>query len=190
MSSHAVRPEDVVCPHCQAEPTEPCFKPNGQPVGKPHKRREELARKLNAQHEKALAAPDRVIGERWRRVYVRCRVELEGRDDWTTLAAEQLEAMVKALAMADTCADQAARDPLVKGSQDQEVANPLHSIALRYSDKALSLAKALKLTPDTRGARAAIPEDPATPAEDEDELAALDEVHRKRLERKRGRPRK
>lgn len=183
---------DVVCPRCQAQPGEPCLKPDGRPAPGPHKaRREAIAAELDAMRRRAENdAPDRITEPRWRRLFVACRIELEQRGDWTALAREQLEAMVRKMAAAEEAATKAERDPVVRGSTGQAVANPLFAIWVRLDSEANRLAKTLKLTPDTRGAAAPRGDDGAEldgdTGEVGDELDELDELAEVRKRRVAG----
>jgi hypothetical protein len=183
-------PLGVECPRCGTDPGEPCLTPRGEDATRPHKARQEHADKVAAA---AIAraegdAVHRIENVRMRRIYVACRLELEQRGAWTKLAAAELEDLVHKLELGETSRDAAASEPFVAGSMGQLVPHPGHALAVRYGDAALKLAKALKVTPDTRGTSAPVPEDdtvearageadsPDAAAEERDELSAIDEL--------------
>lgn len=178
----------IGCPACPAAAGEPCELPSGEPRKQgPHVRRvKAAARQLaDAKRRAEGEAPDRISEHRWRRVFVAARLELEQRGDWTRLAAEQLEGLVRDLAQADRCRELAETKPTVEGSTGQTVANPMGAMSLKYTAQANITARTLKLTPDTRGTSASVPDDGADidedrPAEERDELANLDDLARKR----------
>lgn len=148
-------PLGVPCPHCPADVGERCVKPSGDEVDKPHSRRVKAAaiEADKAQRRAEAGIPKSITEPRWRRLFVACRLELETAGGWTQLAAEQLEAMVLMMEEAAACR-LAVRDArTVTGSTGQPVANPLGAAGGRAAGEALALAKALKLTPDTRGTR-------------------------------------
>lgn len=155
MSSSGPDPGAVPCPHCTAGVGEPCQTPQGDDASKPHARRVKAAAEhADAAHRRAEAGiPKTIVEGRWRRLYVACRLELETAGGWTQLAAEQLEAMVLQMEEAAACREAVRGDRVVKGSTGQAVANPLGAAGGRAAGEALALAKALKLTPDTRGTR-------------------------------------
>jgi hypothetical protein len=178
----------IGCPYCPAAAGEPCELPSGdaRPAG-PHVRRVKAAERavLEAKRRAEGEAPDRIPEHRWRRVYVAARLELEQRGDWTRLAAEQLESLVRNMAQADAARELAETTPTVTGSTGQTVANPMYAIATKLDAQALITARTLKLTPDTRGTSASVPDDGADadedrPPEELDELAKLDELARHR----------
>lgn len=187
-----MRPSDdelaIACPACPAAAGEPCELPSGEPRGQgPHVRRVKAAEKsrLEARRRAEGEAPDRIPGHRWRRVFVAARLELEQRGDWTRLAAEQLEALVRNMAQADSARELAETTPTLLGSTGQTVANPMYAIATKLDAQALITARTLKLTPDTRGTSASVQDDGADadeerPPEELDELAKLDELARLR----------
>lgn len=187
------RPLDVPCPHCDAEVGDPCIKPNHEEAD-PHARRVKASDKARQERASGLSAPASVAetGKEWARLYRASRLELEQRGDWTPLAQKQLEAMVLNMAHAETLRETAAHSAVVRGSTGQASANPLWRVAIALENTALGQAKALKLTPDTRGTAA-----PGTEGlgadddedEDGDDFAALDRVaeqRRKRTARQRG----
>lgn len=194
MTAPAAEPGSVPCPHCPAGVGEPCLKPDGSEAGKPHARRLKAAEvHADAAHRRAEAGiPKSIDVARWRRVYVACRLELEAAGGWTQLAAEQLEAMVLMLEEAAACRKAVKAERTVEGSTGQQVANPLGAAGGRAAGEALALAKALKLTPDTRGTRGSTgdvvtdgdqpgPSGESSPGADD--FADLDEVAAKRRQR-------
>lgn len=182
-------PLAIACPHCTAAAGEPCERPDGRELAKPHAaRRREADRRHAAMRLQAEGdAKHRIEGVRWRRVYAACRLELEARGAWTKLAAEQLESLVLNMEAAELARGKAKVSPTVEGSMGQPVINPAIAVALRYDAQALATARSLKLTPDTRGTSA--PADgvgadaPDEPEEPRDELAELDDLARKRREK-------
>lgn len=148
-------PLAVPCPHCPAAISEACVNPKGDELERPHAKRIRAAElQADAQRRRAEAGvPKSITAERWRRVYVACRMELENAGGWTQLAAEQLEAMVLQMEEAAECREAVRGSRTVTGSTGQTVANPLGAAGGRAAGEALALAKALKLTPDTRGTR-------------------------------------
>lgn len=186
-----VDPLGPPCPRCKADPGEPCLKPNGDDAAKPHAARVTAAEAQAAKaRQEAKEVPTRIEGARWRRLYRASRMELEQRGDWTALAAEQLESLVLNLEEAAACRAEVKKARTVKGSTGQPVPNPLGSAAGRCDAVALSLAKALKLTPDTRGTSAPAGDVPVGDDDDEpegagvqDDFADLDEVARARQRR-------
>lgn len=181
-------PFAVPCPQCEAGLRESCYVPRtGRELPRPHARRVKAAQEvLDAARRRADgAATERIEGKRWRRLWTGAHLELEQRGDLTRLALEQLEALVRNMRAADECRKLAEETPVVKGSTGQAVANPMSAQALRYDAQALALAKALKLTPDTRGYSNApadddVDDDDERPPEELDELAELDDLARKR----------
>jgi hypothetical protein len=195
-------PLGVECSRCGTDPGEPCLTPKGENAVRPHKARQEHAEKVAAQ---AIAraegdAEHRLEDPRMRRIYVGCRLELEHRGAWTKLAAAELEDLVEKLALAEKMRKDAAAEPFVAGSMGQLVPHPGHALAVRYGDAALKLAKALKVTPDTRGTSAPVPDDtvvegkaaeaePDAAAEERDELSKIDDLARYRKAKAAGRKR-
>lgn len=184
-----VDPLAAACPHCEAAPGEVCLKPDGEDAPRPHARRARAAERdaIEARKRAENSAPDRIEGDRWRRLYVACRLELEQRGQWTKLAAEQLEVLARTMSQADTAREACEREPVVKGSTGQPVPNGLWSTMRTLDAQALAIARALKLTPDTRGTSAGNVDDelPAgVGADDEpaerDDLAVLDQLAEKR----------
>lgn len=180
-------PLRVPCPRCDVSVGEECVTPKGKPA-KAHADRTKLSATL-AERARLQADGDaehRIEGVRWQRLYSSARLELEQRADWSSLAAEQLESVVLNMQAAEDARRQAKGKPLVPGSQGQKVANPAIAAALRYDAQALATARALRLTPDTRGASAPPLEDePTADASDAegDELAALDQLALRRREK-------
>lgn len=186
-------PSGVTCPHCHADPGDPCLKPDGEDAPAPHARRvKEAQREAAAAARRAqsdVPATVDAAGADWRRVYVACRSELELKGQWTKLGAKQLTAMVLNMAQADACRVATDAEPMVDGSQGQKVPNGLWATQTRLDSQALAIARALKLTPDTRGTSATGgadgDEDDRPPAdtgeaEDRDALAQLDELAERR----------
>jgi hypothetical protein len=194
MPGSSVDPYSVPCPHCEAGLHERCFRSTtGAELQAPHKPRvkaaEDVARRARERADGDAA--QRIEGARWRRLYSACRLELEQRADWTTLAAEQLETLVRLMAAADGARELAEAKPTVEGSTGQLVAHPLGGRAIQYDAQALAIARSLKLTPDTRGTSAPRPGDEDVPredapAEERDELAELDQLARKRKQKAAG----
>lgn len=183
----------VTCPRCPAGVGEPCEKPNGDERA-PHADRVKAYRaELERARRKAEGdALERIEHPRWRRVYSACRLELENRAAWTSLAAEQLEGMVRNMIQAELARTRAEGKPTTEGSMGQAVPNPVVQVALRYDAQALQTAIQLKLTPATRGTSVDLPEadeDPSTdgPEHERDELAEVDELARRRKEKPRRR---
>jgi len=180
-----LEPLTVHCPRCEAAPGEPCLKPDGRAAQGPHKARQDLAvAEAQRMRQRAEAdAPAVLESPRWRRLYVAGRLELEQRGDWTTLAREQLEVLVRAMAKAEELRTVAENAPLTRGSTGQQVENPLWRTAERLDARALAIAKSLKLTADTRS-WVAPPDDAGIPGGPEgeagDELDELDELAVKR----------
>lgn len=178
----------VECPRpsCRAGIGEPCLKPDGRPAAGPHKARTEaIARDLEERQAHAEEdTPERIKEPRWRRLYAACRLELEARGDWTTLAREQLEVMVRNMSTADACRELAGNNPVVRGSTKQAVANPLFAIQVRLDAEALRVAKALKLTPDSRGASAPGAADLGDGTGDDADRDPLDELDELAIRRK------
>lgn len=170
------------CPRCPAGIRESCFVARtGRELPKPHTDRVKLAQRVEREARQRADgdATKRIESPRFRKVYAAARLELELRNDWTPLAAEQLESLVLNMEAAEDARGKAKAKPTVDGSMGQPVANPLIAVALRYDAQALANARALKLTPDTRGARAGIPgADNPAPDDDEDKPPAdpLDEL--------------
>lgn len=197
MTAPAADPGSVPCPHCPAGVGEPCLKPDGSETDKPHARRLKAAAvHADAAHRRAEAGvPKSIDVERWRRVYVACRLELENAGGWTQLAAEQLEAMVLQMEEAAACRKAVKADRTVTGSTGQPVANPIGAAGGRAAGEALAIAKALKLTPDTRGTRGSTGDvvtdgDPpgasGQSSPGADDFADLDELAAKRRQRTGG----
>lgn len=181
----------VACPRCPAAAGEVCLTPAGAEAKGPHKDRVRAAERQAGQASRRAHAelPDERIAEpRWQRLYLASRGELEQRGAWTRLAREQVETMVRNMALADNCRAAVETRSTVEGSTGQVVANPLAALQLKLDAQALATARALKLTPDTRGTSATVaPDDGADDAagedqapEDVDELAPLDELARHR----------
>lgn len=173
--------QTVPCPRCPAGVGESCQKPNGDDRATHVDRIKAYRAEVDRARRKAEGdATERIEHPRWRRVYIACRLELENRAAWTLLAAEQLESMVLNMAEAELARARSKSEPTTEGSMGQKVPNPAVQIALRYDAQALATARALKLTPDTRGTSVEVPdggEDPtsdASPEEECDELAAID----------------
>lgn len=152
---------DVKCPRCQATAGAQCVTKSGRPVPDPHKARVKAAETAAAIAEDGGedtsppdVVPDGITGD-WRRVYIACRREVLSKGQWTALAAKQVEAMVRNLQRAEAYQAKVEEEPLVEGSQGQHVLNPLAGFAARLETLALQVAKAYKLTPDTRGQSAA-----------------------------------
>jgi hypothetical protein len=189
----SVDPYAHPCPACPAGAHEHCFvERTGRELPKPHAKRVKAAELAVArQRRRANAdAEERLEPGRWRRLYVACRLELEQRGDWTTLAAEQLEALVRNMRLAEEARAAAEGKPFVEGSTGQTVAHPGTQTATRLDAQALAIASALKLTPDKRGTSAPRPGDEDIPADageetaaERDELAELDDLARKRKEK-------
>jgi hypothetical protein len=182
----------IPCPRCPAVTGEPCETPRGVELERPHADRIKAYRaELETARRRAEGdATHRIDHARWRRVYVACRMELEQRAAWTLLAAEQLESMVLNMAQAEVARTKAKASPTVEGSMGQAVANPAVAIALRYDAQALQTAIQLKLTPATRGTSVEVPAGDDVPQdapeEERDELAAIDELARRRKARPAG----
>lgn len=184
-----VDPLAAACPHCEAAPGEVCLKPDGEDAPRPHARRVKAAERdaIEARKRAENSAPDRIEGDRWRRLFVACRLELEQRGQWTKLAAEQLEVLVRSMSQAETAREACERAPVVQGSTGQPVPNGLWSTMRTLDAQALAIARALKLTPDTRGTSAGNVDPDELPAgaggddaQDQDDLAALDQLAAKR----------
>lgn len=181
-------PLGIPCPRCSAGREEACVvESTGRELPNPHIGRVRAAAKRAADAKRRAEgdAEERIATPRFRRVYAAARLELEHRSAFTPLAAEQLETVCLNMEAAEMARAKARSDPLVEGSTGQPVANPLIAVALRYDAQALATARALKLTPDTRGHGApAVPDSSKddTPATDSplDELSRLDEVALKR----------
>lgn len=180
-------PLDVACPHCDAAVGDDCVKPNHEETD-PHARRVKASEKAKRDREQGAAAPAAVAdaGKEWATLYRACRLELEQRGDWTKLADKQLSAMVLNLARAETVGEAASMTAVVTGSTGQQAAHPLWRVGISLENTALAQAKALKLTPDTRGT-SAVPDDSdlgADDSEDEDGgFGALDRVAEQRQKR-------
>lgn len=177
----SAEPTSVACPRCDVGIGEQCERPDGTPA-KPHADRVKRAAH-EARQRAAADVPEAIVEDRWKRLYRACRLELEQRGDWGKLAAEQLLAMTLNMRHADEARDTASHGAVVTGSTGQKAAHPLWRVAATLDDKALAQAKALKLTPDTRGT--SVPEGANEAAdsgndEDADEFGPLDEVSRQR----------
>jgi hypothetical protein len=189
----SVDPYAYPCPLCEAEVRAFCFRPrDGTELKKPHVKRVKVAEEAAAAARKRADgdAQQRLEEPRWRRLFAAIRLELEGRGDWTTLAAEQVETLVRNMRAADGARQLAEANPVVKGSTGQAVANPMGGRAVQYDAQALAIARALKITPDTRGTSAPRPGDEDVPQEgpedERDELAELDDLARKRAAKAAG----
>lgn len=184
----AGHPLSVPCPRCPAGVDELCETPKGVELERPHKDRARRAEHV-AEQARLRAEGDaehRITSKRWRRVYAAARLELEQRAAWTKIAAEQLESVCRNMALAEVLRAKAEAKPIVPGSMGQDVVNPAVDKATRLDAQALATARALKLTPDTRGTSAAPTGDPDAGTDEGgggevvDELAELDEVARAR----------
>lgn len=105
-------------------------------------------------------------------MYDEAERELRQRGTWRSPHAHLVERMVlNRLAAADALA-KATANPTPRGSRGQETAHPLFTVAANCDRVALSIARALQLTPATQRVAA---DDPDT-ARDEKAPEALDEI--------------
>lgn len=89
-----------------------------------------------------IQCPREIPAGRWRKVWADAKARIE---DPGEVHAALLKALVLNLMQAEQSLIKASKKPLVYGSQDQEVANPLFAVSARCEATAIALVKQLEL---------------------------------------------
>lgn len=126
-----------------------------------------------------MSAPEHLAGEA-RRIFDQAERELRQRGSWRPVHAGLVERMAVNRMEARRALETASASPTTDGSTGQLVAHPLFAVAARCDQVALSIARALQLTPATQRVAADDP-DKARDEKAPEAMDELDELARRRV---------